>query len=210
MHCSTLECELFTCYFPFLHLWWFKWAQQAHLAMDSLCMWMFLQIQTAPSVEPQIAYITHWSAPVGAVHCSHKETFVLILCILFPAPLLLNATGPCIFLIMTGHRGQGPVYTATHLHQHSLQVSLCCVITTGLLGQGPVYTATHLHQHYLQVSLCHHNRSRWPGTSLHCHPLTGLNVLCDHNRSEARDQFTLPPTLLTGPIHVITGSVNWK
>ena len=189
MHCSTLECELFTwlllpCSPPVMVE--VGACTLEHLAMDSLSMRMFLQIQIAPSVEPQIAFITHWLVPLGAVHlflqiqiapsvepqiafithwlvplgavhCSHKETFVLILCILFPAPLLLDATGPCIFLI-----------------------------TTGLHGQGPVYTATHLHQHSLQVSLFH------------------------HNRSVARDQFTLPPTLLTGPICVITGSVNWK
>ena len=99
-------------------------------------------------------------------------------------------------VITIGLDGQGPVYTATHLHQHSLQVSLfhhnrsvardhftlphtytntpyrsLCFITTGLHGQGPVYTATHLHQHSLQVSVCCViTTGLRPGTSLHCHP----------------------------------------
>ena len=126
---------------------------------------------------------------------------------------------PTLFtgLTVLCHHNRSP-WPGTSLHCHPLTPTLLTGLTVSSQQVSMARDQFTLPPTYINTpyrSHCFITTGPWPGTSLHCHPLTptlltGLIVLCDHNRSEARDQFTLPPTLLTGPIHVITGSVNWK
>ena len=203
MHCSTLECELFTCYFPFLHLWWFKGAR--HTGTPGHGFPVHANVSPDPNCAFYWASNSFYHPLISACgcsplfpqrdFCSHTpHGFQPLCCWMLLGPAFSSSRQ------VTVARDQftlPPTYTNTLYRSHcvvsSQQVSVAWdqftlpptytntpyrshrVITTGLDGQGPVYTATHLHQHSLQVSLFH------------------------HNRSVARDQFTLPPTYTNTP-----------